>query len=188
MAETIVSINKTNPLTKNQTMPVRDGSVPPMLMFRSFLTIACGVVGQWCIVAFTILAVMSFFFPEYQAAIQEGGEAVADGQAFVPMPRTMLCMVTGISAALCVLLGIFIGLTAPFGRFVHTVFLAVIVAMTYLSGSMAAPPEKKFVQMTFLLVIPPAILFGGYLINRKMANYDLAGREEPAMLGGDDLS
>ena len=167
-------------------MPVRDGSVPPMLMIRSFLTIACGVVGQWCIVAFTMLAVMNLFFPEYQAAINGGGEAAAEAQAFVPMPRTMLCLVTGISAALCVLLGIFIGLTAPFGRFVHTVFLAVIVAINYLSGSMAAPPEKKFVQMTFLLVIPAAILFGGYLINRKMANYDLAGRQEPAMLGDGD--
>jgi len=50
-------------------MPVRDGSIPPLLMFRSFMTIACGVIGQWCIVAFTILAVMSLFFPEYKAAI-----------------------------------------------------------------------------------------------------------------------
>ncbi len=165
-------------------MPVRDGSVPPMLMFRSFLTIACGVVGQWCIVAFTMLAVMSFFFPEYKAAI-EAGQAAADTPAIVPMPRTMLCMVTGIAAALCVLLGVFIGLTAPFGRFVHTIFLAVIVAVNYLSGSMAAPPEKKVVLMTSLLVYPAAILLGGYLINRKMAAYDLAGRQEPAMLGDD---
>ena len=166
-------------------MPVRDGSVPPMLMFRSFLTIACGVIGQWCIVAFTMLAVMSFFFPEYKAAI-EAGKTAADAQAFVPMPRTMLLMVTGIAAALCVLLGIFIGLTAPFGRFVHTVFLAVIVALNYLSGSMATPPEKKIVLMTFLLAYPAAILLGGYLINRKMADYDLAGREESAMLADGD--
>ena len=51
---------------------------------------------------------------------------------------------------------------------------------------MAAPPEKKVVLMTSLLVYPAAILLGGYLINRKMADYDLAGGQEPAMLGDDD--
>ena len=167
-------------------MPVRDGSVPPLLMFRSFMTIACGVIGQWCIVAFTILAVMNFFFPEYKAAIGATGEATAELQAFVPMPRMMLLMVTGISAVLCVLLGIFIGLTAPFGRFVHTIFLAVIVAVNYLSGSMAAPPEKKVFLMTSLLVFPAAILLGGYLINRKMADYDSAARQKTKMLGEGD--
>ena len=166
-------------------MPVRDGAVPPMLMFRSFMTIACGVIGQWCIVAFTILAVMSFFFPEYKAAIGAAAEAGPDAQAFVPMPRMMLLMVTGIAAVLCVLLGVFIGLTAPFGRFVHTIFLAVIIAVNYLSGSMAAPPEKKVFLMTCLLVFPAAILLGGYLINRKMADYDSANRQ-PAMLGDGD--
>ena len=51
---------------------------------------------------------------------------------------------------------------------------------------MAAPPEKKIVLMTFLLAYPAAILLGGYLINRKMADYDLAGREESAMLADGD--
>ncbi len=166
-------------------MPAQDGSVPPMIMFRSFLTIACGVVGHWFLFAIA-LVVVSSFFPEYKALLaeaRESGEALTEAQAFGAMPRVMLFTVTGVTALLCVLLGIFIGLTAPFGRFVHTIFLAVIVAINYLSGSMAAPPEKKFALMTYLLVLPAAILLGGYLINRKMANYDLARREQPAMLG-----
>ena len=166
-------------------MPARDGSMPPMLMFRSFLTIACGVVGQWFIVAIT-WAVVSSFFPEYQAALaaaKESGEAVSNALICSIVPRTMLFTVVAIAGVLCVLLGIFIGLTAPFGRFVHTVFLAVIVGVNNLSGSMSAPPEKKFVLMTYLLVFPLAILLGGYLINRKMADYDQTAREKPEMLG-----
>jgi len=166
-------------------MPVRDGSMPPMLMFRSFLTIACGVVGQWFIVAIA-WAVASMFFPEYQAAMaaaKESGEALTDVLVCRAVPRTMLFTVVGISGLLCVLLGIFIGLTAPFGRFVHTIFLAVIVGVNYLSGSMTAPPEKKFVLMSYLLVLPLSILLGGYLINRKMTDYDMTDRQQPEMLG-----
>ena len=168
-------------------MPVRDGAMPPMLMFRSFLTIASGVVGHWFIVAAVTLTVATMFFPEYEASLaaaRESGEAMTDAQAYGALPRAMLFTVVGISGVLCVLLGIFIGLTAPFGRFVHTIFLAVIVAVNYLSGSMAAPPEKKVVLMTYLLVLPLSILLGGYLINRRMADYDMAGRaEQPEMLG-----
>ena len=166
-------------------MPVRDGSMPPMLMFRSFLTIASGVVGQWVIVAIA-WAVASSFFPEYQAAVaavKDSGEAVTDAVISSMVPRTMLIAVVGIAGLLCVLLGMFIGLTAPFGRFVHTIFLAVIVGVNYLSGSMAAPQEKKIILLSYLLVLPLSILLGGYLINRKLADYDLAGREQPEMLG-----
>ena len=161
-------------------MPVRDGAMPPMLLFRSFLTIACGVVCQNFIVGGITLLIANYYFPEYLAnlaATGEPGEHFAEAQAYVPMPRDMLLAVTAISAALCVLLGIFIGLTAPFGRFVHAIFLAVIVGVGYLSGSMAAPPEQKVVLMTYLLVFPLSILLGGYLINRKMTNYDLAASD-----------
>ena len=168
-------------------MSVRDGAMPPMLLFRSFLTIACGVVCQNFIVGGVTLAIASFYFPEYLAdlaASGESGEAFAEAQAYVPMPRKMLFAVATISAAFCVLLGIFIGLTAPFGRFVHAIFLAVIVGVNYLSGSMAAPPEQKVVLVTYMLVFPLSILLGGYLINLKMANYDMASRvEQPKMLG-----
>lgn len=167
-------------------MPVRDGSVPPMLMFRSFLTIACGVVGEYFIVAFTLIGIATFFFPEHATSLTAAHEPGAASPEALVMPRAMLFAVVGISAVLCVLLGIFIGLTAPFGRFVHTIFLAVIVGVNHLSGSMAAPPEKKTFLMSCVLVLPAAILLGGYLINRKMTDYDLAGREEPAMLGDGD--
>ena len=170
-------------------MTVRDGSVPPMLMFRSFLTIASGVVGQWFIVGCVTLAVATLFFPEYEASLsaaRESGEALSEAEAFGAIPRPMLFSVAAISGVLCVLLGMFIGLTAPFGRLVHTIFLAVIVGVNYLSNSLEAPPEKKFVLMSYLLVLPASILLGGYLINRKMADYDQAAREEPAMLGDND--
>ena len=163
-------------------MPVRDGAMPPMLLFRSFLTTACGVVCQNVIVGAVTLVAAIYFFPEYLpnlALPNEAGELPPE----VPMPGKMLFVVTAVSAVLCVLLGIFIGLTAPFGRLVHTIFLAVIVAVNYLSGSLASAPDKKFVTMTYLLVFPMAILLGGYLINRKMANYDSASREQPKMLG-----
>ena len=170
-------------------MPVRDGAMPPMLLFRSFLTIACGVVCQNFIVGVVTLVLANTYFPEYLAnlaAAAGSGEALAEAQAFVPMPRQMLLAVTAISSALCVVLGIFIGLTAPFGRFVHAIFLAVIVGVNYLSGSMAAPPEQKVVLLTYLLVFPLSILLGGYLINRKMADYDLTAKvEQPKMLGDD---
>jgi len=157
-------------------------------MFRSFLTIACGVVGHWFLFA-AALAVVASFFPEYQAMLataRESGESLTEAEVFGAMPRALLFTTTGIAAVLCVLLGMFIGLTAPVGRFVHTIFLAVIVAINYLSGSMAAPPEKKFALMTYLLVLPAAILLGGYLINRKMTDYDLAGTKAPSMLSDDD--
>lgn len=170
-------------------MPVRDGSIPPMLMFRSFLTIASGYVGHWAIVFLVTYLVSASFFPEYLAdmeAAREQGQALTEAEAFGSMPRTMTFTITGIAAVLCVLLGIFIGLTAPFGRLVHTIFLAVIVGVNYLSESLQAPPEKKFVLMTYLLVLPMAILLGGYLINRKMADYDQANLEQtPRMLGDD---
>ena len=170
-------------------MPVRDGAMPPMLLFRSFLTIACGVVCQNFIVGAITLLIANFYFPDYLAdlaATGEPGEAFAEAQAYVPMPQQMLIAVTAISSALCILLGVFIGLTAPFGRFTHSIFLAVIVGVNYLSGSMTAPPEQKVVLMTYLLVFPLSILLGGYLINRKMADYDAAASvEQPKMLGDD---
>ena len=171
-------------------MPVRDGAMPPVLMFRSFLTIACGVVCEKFIVGAVVLTIANFYFPEYLvslAATGEPGDAFDKAQAFVPMPRAMLIAVAAISGALCLILGVFIGLTAPFGRFVHAIFLAVIVGVSYLSGSMAAPPEQKVVLMTYLLVLPLSILLGGYLINHKMTNYDLASSEKQPEMLGDDL-
>ena len=144
------------------------------------------LICQSVIVGAVTLVVAMYIFPEHLpnlAAAKETAEGLSDVPAYVPMPRAMLFTVAGIAGVLCVLLGIFIGLTAPFGRLVHTIFLAVIVGVNYLSGSLAATPDKKFVSMTYLLVFPLAILLGGYLINHKMADYDLANRESPTMLG-----
>jgi len=66
-------------------MPVRDGSIPPMLMFRSFLTIASGYVGHWAIVFLVTYLVSASFFPEYLAdmeAAREQGQALTEADIY----------------------------------------------------------------------------------------------------------
>jgi hypothetical protein len=146
-----------------------NGVMPPILMFRSFLTIASGLVAHWVILSGVTIAVAHGLFPEYVAEMMQAnqpGEQVSAAVAFGAIPTAMHWIVIGIVSLLSIILGMLVGWSAPFGRLVHAIFLAVIVGVNFLSRSISAPQEEKVVMMTYVLIFPLAIFIGGYLINR----------------------
>lgn len=150
--------------------------MPPILMFRSFLTIASGLVAHWVILSGVTIAAAYFLFPDYANLLMESrqqNEQLAPEVAFGEMPRAMHWTIIAIVAPLSVVLGMFVGWSAPFGRLVHAIFLSVIVGVNFLSRSISAPQEQKAVMMVYLMVFPVAIFIGGYLINQWMARTDV---------------
>lgn len=168
-------------------MNSQNGVMPPLLMFRSFLTIASGLVAHWVILSGVTIAVAQGLFPEYAAEMmqaQKPGEQIAPEVAFGSIPTAMHWIVIGIVSLLSIGLGMLVGWSAPFGRLVHAIFLAVIVGVNFLSRSISAPQEQKVVMMTYVLIFPLAIFVGGYLINRWMddASANAGGPDADASL------
>lgn len=154
-------------------MNSHNGAMPPMLMFRSFMTIASGLVAHWVIVSGVTIAVAYFLFPEYAEKMMQAkkpGEQLSQEFVFGSIPTAMHWVVVATVAVLSILVGMFVGWSAPFGRLVHAIFLAVIVGVNFLSRSISAPQEQKVVMMTYALIFPVGIFLGGYLVNRWLSN------------------
>ena len=160
-------------------MSVQDGSIPPLLMFRSFLTIASGLVLHNVALYGLLFAIGYAFFPQFAAFLEldsEQQQQLVASDIHQVIPRAMYWSVLAATAVASVGIGIFIGWSAPFGRFVHSVFLAVIVGVSYLQAAMGQDQGKKALMMTCLFIFPLAIMIGGHLITNWMAEDDQAGQ------------
>jgi len=153
-------------------------SIPPQMMLRSFLTVASGYV--ICFMAFFAITfgLGYAFFPDFvdflelDAASQETLMANNPEQA---ISRTMFLVMLVLTYLACFVVGIYVVLTAPFARFPHAIFLAVILFVTHLQMAIADPPAKKSMTLIYMLLFPIAVLIGAKFAKNRYLRFE----EEP---------
>lgn len=138
--------------------------IPPMLMLRSFLTVASGY-------ALSIMSYMGIaiglgyaFFPEFIEFLFEfDSDAQQNIMADDPrnaMPTLMFWSVVVLNSLACFGIGWFVIKTAPFAQFYHAVFLTILMFITYLQIAIADPPAKKTLTLVCMIAFPLAVFLG----------------------------
>jgi hypothetical protein len=142
----------------------------PGLMFRSFLTVGSGYVLTQ-IFFFTFAYLLGrLFFSEYIEFLQLGSEAqqkmmAENPQAAIPVP--MFWAMVGLNAVACWGIGWLTAKTAPFARFQHGVFLAVLLFVMFLQIVVADSEAKKWMDLIYMGVLPITILIGANSASRE---------------------
>ncbi|MEM9940561.1 MAG: hypothetical protein AAF939_03150 [Planctomycetota bacterium] len=142
-----------------------DQRLPPVLMVRSFLTIASGFV-LFVTGFMTLAAILGYlFFPEYIEFLNEPDIAVQrEVMANNPeqaIPRNMFLLMLVGNALFCGLLGIYAFFASPFSHFAHVIFLAGLLFVFFLQTANADPAGKKSMTLIYLFVFPVSVLVGG---------------------------
>jgi hypothetical protein len=150
--------------------------IPPMLILRSFLTVASGY-------ALSIMSLMGIamglgyaFFPEFIQFLELDPETqkniIADDPA-TAIPTLMFGSLVVLNALACFAIGWFVIKTAPFAHFYHAVFLAILMFISYLQIAIADPPAKKTLTLICMIVFPMAVLLGAkWAFSRNAENQD----------------
>jgi hypothetical protein len=138
-------------------------SIPPGLMFRSFLTVASGyVLSQILFSAFAVLLGI-LFFPEFNDWLQLDQIAQKRMMEENPgdaIPTAMFLSLVVLNAIACWGVGWLVARTAPFARFQHGVFLAVLLFIMFLQIVIADSPAKKRMDVVYMGVLPIAVVLG----------------------------
>lgn len=151
----------------------QSGYLPPMLMFRSFLTLAAGIVLHALIMGLTIHLIGMNFFEEYQQAFDQFQALPADlrAEAIRPqdaIPMQMFWIVIAIGTPVNFVLGALTTRTAPFSYMAHSVFLGVLLFVFYLQKSITQEPDEKFMTLVYMTCFSIAIIVGGNWMSRRM--------------------
>ncbi len=138
-------------------------SIPPGMMFRSFLTVASGYVMFWILFSVTAYALGLLFFPEYIAFthLDEAAKAaMMENNPHEAIPKAMFWGMVAVNVLTCLGLGWLVAKTAPFARFPHAIFLAVLLFIMFTQIVIADPPSKKWMDIIYMGALPIAILLG----------------------------
>lgn len=137
--------------------------VPPLMMLRSFLTIASGYIVCMLLLFGITSAVGYALFPEFIAFLNldpAAQEALMADDPSKAIPRAMFWLVVGLHTIVCFGIGWLVIKTAPFAQFAHAVFLSVFLFISYLQISIADPVPKKSMTIVYMFVFPIAIFVG----------------------------
>ena len=140
-----------------------DQSIPPGLMFRSFLTVASGFVLVWILFSLIAFFLGWLFFPEYIEFIyldQAAQQAMMDNDPHAAIPKAMFWAMVVCNFLACLGVGWLVAKTAPFAKFPHAVFLAVILFIMFMQIVISDPPAKKRMDIIYMGALPIAILLG----------------------------
>lgn len=147
------------------------GFLPPLMMFRSFLTLASSIVLH-AISAVAITYIIGIlFFPEFQAFQKLPLEEQAEMFAKSPdeaISTTMFWTVVTATSAVNFFIGAYASRTAPFSNLAHSIFLAVMLFVHYLQQTSGQVPEKKTMTIVFMVAYPIAIMLGGRWMSNRM--------------------
>jgi hypothetical protein len=138
-------------------------TLPPGMMFRSFLTVASAYV-LTLILFFAIAYLLGLLmFPEFIAffnldlADQETMMAQNPQDA---IPVMMFWILLALNVVACMGVGWLVAKTAPFAPFPHAIFLAVLLFANYMQVVIGDPEAKKWMDMLYMVAFPIAVLLG----------------------------
>jgi hypothetical protein len=138
-------------------------SIPPGAMFRSFLTVASGyVLTQILFIGIAYLLGL-LFFPEFIAFFnldKAAQQAMMEDNPHDAIPQAMFWMMVAGNFLACLGVGWLVAKTAPFAKFPHAVFLAVLMFIMFMQIVIADPPAKKRMDIIYMGALPIAILLG----------------------------
>jgi hypothetical protein len=137
--------------------------IDPVVMFRSFLTVVSGFVLSGFVPLLIALGLGYLFFPEFMAFFQlddaeQKKQAAENIWKFVPM--RMLVILVILSFIAVYLVGWLSASWSPFAPFQHGLFIAILVFAWLLQGMIAAPANRKAMDLTFMMTLPIGILLG----------------------------
>jgi len=145
--------------------------IPPILIFRSFLTVASGYALSIMTYVGISLGLGFAFFPEFieylglEADTQKN--IMADDPANA-IPTAMFWSLAALNSLACFGIGWFVVKTAPFAQFNHAVFLGILMFVSYLQIAIADPPAKKTLTLVCMIAFPLAVVLGAkWAFNRN---------------------
>lgn len=137
--------------------------VPPIVILRSFLTVASG----FALALISLLGIMwglgHAFFPEFIEFLnldETAQQNILANDPTVAIPTTMLWSVVVLNAIACFGIGWYVIRAAPFAHFFHGVILTVLMFVTYLQMAISNPPAQKTMSLIFMVVFPLATFLG----------------------------
>ena len=142
---------------------MNEQSIPPGAMFRSFLTVASGFVLVWIMFALIAYFLGVLFFPEYVEFLYlepAAQQAMMETDPHAAIPRAMFWAMVVCNFLACMGVGWLVAKTAPFAKFPHAVFLAVILFIMFMQIVIADPPAKKRMDIIYMGALPIAVLLG----------------------------
>ena len=138
------------------------GMMPPAKSAKSFLVVAgcytifiVGLFGSFIIVT-------RYFFPDIFAILQDQ-EIVKTTMENNPesiLTRELFWSWLATNALLCCLIGWFAAKAAPFGKFGHAVFLAILIFVSGLQQAIGADQALKWMFVLMMAVLPITVLIG----------------------------
>ena len=144
--------------------------IPPGKLAKSFFLVA----GLYTFFIFffvgTYLLLCFLLFPDVfknlenpeliQQAMQADPESV--------LPRKLYWIWLAVNSMLCLALGWTIARLAPFARFPHAVFLAMLIFVSGLQQSIQAPQAMAWMFVLLMGALPIATLYGASFANKAM--------------------
>jgi hypothetical protein len=145
--------------------------IPPLLLFRSFLTVVSGFL----VAQFVLMAVMwllsYFFFPDfYQFAIQDVQQKQLILETRPDAGKPPVELFTGIIliTAVCYFgLGCLVVCWSPLAGLAHGVLVALLLFVFFAQGFFGGAEELKLFDLLYLLILPPALLGGAYFADLR---------------------
>ena len=142
------------------------GMIPPGMMMKSFLVVA-GCYILFIVFLFgTYLALAAVFYPEIFELLQQDPETVKaalDADPESVWPRKLFWLWLATNALLSLMVGWTIARIAPFGKFPHAVFLALLVFVSCLQQAIGAQESIAWMFVLMMGALPIALLYGASL-------------------------
>lgn len=156
--------------------------VPPLVLFRSFLTVVSGFLAAQFILMSLMWLLSYFLFPDFhQFAIKDADQkqVILETRPDAGKPAVELLIgITSISALLYFGLGYLVVKWAPLAGLAHGLLVALLLFVFFAQGFFAGKPELKLADLLYLLILPPALLGGAYFADlRSRGTGDVADAE-----------
>lgn len=137
--------------------------IDPVVMFRSFLTVVSGFVLSGFVPLLIALGLGFLFFPEFMAFFQlddaeQKKQAAENIWKFVPVRMLVILLILSFIGVYFV--GWLSAAWSPFAPFQHGLFIAILVFAWLLQGMIAAPANRKAMDLAFMMTLPVGILLG----------------------------
>ena len=140
---------------------------PPAKLVKSFLLVVVCYVLSFIAMWGTFIALVMVFFPAiFEQLMETDPEMVRRAFENDPdsiFPRRLYWGWLLANAVISVCIGWSIARLAPFGKFPHAIFLAVLMFVGGLQSAISAPQSSKWMFVLLMGVLPISVLIGASL-------------------------
>jgi len=136
--------------------------LPPRVLLNSLGASLLGYVGALVsqVVCFYLV---SLLFPNLDIFTSPKSSQQGLFRQLASPPPSFFLIALALTSLCCVAIGALVARSAKFSPLGHTVFGAVLIAITYLQTSFSTPSHLKWVALVAMVLFPSGILIGGQL-------------------------